>query len=1156
VRARLLLQGLEDRIAPATFTVTNADDVVDQNTGIAEAGSFRRAINDANAAAGADTIVFDSTFFASARTISLNFGQLNITDSVTITGTAPNLLTVSGTSSIGNGVFRVFNITGGTVSISGMTITGASVAGSNGAGIAMGGQNVSLNNVVITGNSTTGGSPGNGFSNGAGISVGTNGILSITNSTISGNNASAAGGGIYFGYNGSLTLVNSTISGNSADSQGSLATQGGGGIYFYGGVVAPGFTISNSTISGNTASNGGGIQFRALGGNVVIQNSTITNNTAVSTTTTAGLGGGGISKTSGAGTITLTSSVVAGNFAPNVGSATILPFRQDVSVAGSNTTNQNGRITATHSAIGADPGPLALSNTSANNLGFGLTTAQLGLGPLASNGGPVQTHALLASSMLINAGSNPASLPTDQRGGTFNRVTGPAADIGAFESTFTTPAATGTAADVTTAGGTTYTFTVTYVGTSILVSTLGNSDLTVTGPGGFTASPTFVSVDNNTNGSPRVATYSFTPPGGSWDVTKNGTYTVSLKSGEVTDTTPTPVPAGPVASFHVFVPLTAVVTNANDSGAGSLRQAILDSNNTSTLNNTIGFDPTFFATARTINLASELLITNPVIITGPGSGLLTLKPNTGVVSRIFDVNGTTATINASGVLNVTISNVTMTGGNQNGGVGGSTTSDGGAVFMADEALTFDTCVITGNTAGTGQGGAIAVGTSGFLRLLNTTVSGNTASVGGGVYFFNNGGLLVQNSTISGNTATGEGGGVYFYGVISGNGFIVRNSTISGNSAGSNGGGIFLRTSTGGANNANTTAATNTTIQNSTITNNTSGGATIGGGGIGQAVVFNNPTTAVPSNFRITSSIISGNVNNGPASDIAQATDPRANAPGLVVLLNSAVGSAAGFTAGTGSGSNLPFGTALNLGPLANNGGPTQTQALSAGSPAIDAGSNPANLTTDQRGGTFVRVSGTAADIGAYEFQGAAAPANVQSVGVNAGQANTVQRSSVTSLTVTFDKLVSFAGQASAAFQLARTGPTGTTGNVTLTVDLTGSTATQTIAKLTFSGSLTEGFTNAPSLVDGNYTLTVFSAQIQGGLNGGDNVSTLFRYYGDINGDRVVNGLDLAEFRAAFGTTTGQTGYSTYLDQNGDGAINGLDLAVYRTHFGTSLPSSP
>jgi len=163
----------------------------------------------------------------------------------------------------------------------------------------------------------------------------------------------------------------------------------------------------------------------------------------------------------------------------------------------------------------------------------------------------------------------------------------------------------------------------------------------------------------------------------------------------------------------------------------------------------------------------------------------------------------------------------------------------------------------------------------------------------------------------------------------------------------------------------------------------------------------------------------------------------------------------------------------------------------------------------------------------------------------------IQRSIVTSLTVSFTGVVNFTGQPAAAFQLARTGPNAPTGNVMLAVDLSGSTSVQTIAKLTFSGAFVEGLAN--SLVDGNYTLTVFGSQITGGLQGGDYVVNLFRLYGDVNGDRTVNGLDLPAFRGAFGTTSGQPGYLDYLDANGDGAVNGLDLPFFRTRFGTVLP---
>lgn len=73
-----------------------------------------------------------------------------------------------------------------------------------------------------------------------------------------------------------------------------------------------------------------------------------------------------------------------------------------------------------------------------------------------------------------------------------------------------------------------------------------------------------------------------------------------------------------------------------------------------------------------------------------------------------------------------------------------------------------------------------------------------------------------------------------------------------------------------------------------------------------------------------------------------------------------------------TGSEVPAGTKLGalgcplLAPLRDNGGPTLTHALASSSPAVDAGNNLAALTADQRGAPFVRVSGPAADIGAYE----------------------------------------------------------------------------------------------------------------------------------------------------------------------------------------------
>jgi hypothetical protein len=273
---------------------------------------------------------------------------------------------------------------------------------------------------------------------------------------------------------------------------------------------------------------------------------------------------------------------------------------------------------------------------------------------------------------------------------------------------------------------------------------------------------------------------------------------------------------------------------------------------------------------------------------------------------------------------------------------------------------------------------------------------------------------------------------------------------------------------------------------------------------------------------------------------------------VVDLTFSAVGSAAGFTLSAASGNNLPIGTDLKLGPLADNGGPTRTHALLPGSPAINAGSNPAGLTFDQRGFNYARVQGAAADIGAFEMQ----PPRVLTVAVNGGA---VQRSRVTDVTVTFDAPVTLPAAPAAAFRLSRTGPGGPTGDVTLAVDLSGSTAMRTVARLTFSGPLTE----SGSLIDGQYTLTIFGGQITGpgglsvdgdgdGTPGGDGVASLYRLYGDVTGDRFVNGADFALFRTAFGTNTGDPNYNAAFDVNGDGFVNGADFAAFRTNFGLSI----
>jgi probable HAF family extracellular repeat protein len=130
------------------------------------------------------------------------------------------------------------------------------------------------------------------------------------------------------------------------------------------------------------------------------------------------------------------------------------------------------------------------------------------------------------------------------------------------------------ASNVTTSGATTYQFTVTYAdNVAIQASTLGNNDIRVTGPNAFNQLATFVSVDTAGDGTPRTVTYQITPPGGSWDLADNGTYTLALEASQVTDTSGNAADAvASIGTFSVAVPpvvlsagvLTVTGGSAND----------------------------------------------------------------------------------------------------------------------------------------------------------------------------------------------------------------------------------------------------------------------------------------------------------------------------------------------------------------------------------------------------------------------------------------------------------------------------------------------------------------------------------------------------------------------------------------------------------------
>jgi len=346
---------------------------------------------------------------------------------------------------------------------------------------------------------------------------------------------------------------------------------------------------------------------------------------------------------------------------------------------------------------------------------------------------------------------------------------------------------------------------------------------------------------------------------------------------------------------------------------------------------------------------------------------------------------------------VTLINSTVSGNSTAGRI-----SPGGGIFTSDGAVIVTDSTVSGNsTAGIGSSGG-GIYADGNVTLTNSTVSGNyTAGYGargGGIVTRFFGAVTLTLSTVSGNSSTGRGGGIYAFGAVT-----LLGSTISGNATtGDNarGGGIFAYgdvTLTSSTISGNSTAFAagggilangDVSIAWSTIAGNTTTGSN--GGGL---YVLNSPFQSL---LTIRNSIVAGNtlvagtigpdfipdpegvliveysvIGDNNFTGLAEAQSPDANGN----LIGQSIDNG-------GSGIINPL-----LGPLANNGGPTMTHALSPGSPAIDMGDpnfdpddpdgNPMTddaMPYDQRGEPFVRVydgdgaGGPHIDIGAFERQ--------------------------------------------------------------------------------------------------------------------------------------------------------------------------------------------
>lgn len=379
----------------------------------------------------------------------------------------------------------------------------------------------------------------------------------------------------------------------------------------------------------------------------------------------------------------------------------------------------------------------------------------------------------------------------------------------------------------------------------------------------------------------------------------------------------------------VLTPIAATVTNATDSGPGSLRQAI---------NDAISGDTITFSlpTGSVINLTSgELLINKNLTISGPGAGDLRIQRSTATGTaqfRIFNI--------PPGNFNVSITGLTISNG---------ATDLGGTVRNnSNGTVNLSSLVISGSSASS-LGGGIYNNNAGTLNVFNSTISGNTASAGccGGGISTLGGTLNIRSSTIVNNSSP-SGGGIYGQSSV----ISIINSTFTGNSS-NNGGGLNVQLA-------------NVSITNATI----SGNAAPSGGGI---FIYSSPVG-------VRNTIIAGNSgSNGPdvvtAADSSQLTSQGFNL----------IGNNSGASISVQSTDQI--GTTASpidprIGTLVDNGGPTYTRAPLVGSPAIDKGGAAANITTDQRGlprpiddpALSNVTGGDGSDIGAFELQSSESPA--------------------------------------------------------------------------------------------------------------------------------------------------------------------------------------
>ena len=385
-------------------------------------------------------------------------------------------------------------------------------------------------------------------------------------------------------------------------------------------------------------------------------------------------------------------------------------------------------------------------------------------------------------------------------------------------------------------------------------------------------------------------------------------------------------------------------------------------------------------------LVERCVITDNSAVSGGGLGANTSFGSGGgnfsVIDSVVARNG--AANNGGGIYtalgSVTVINSRVNDNTANTDAGSTLSlAQGGGIWAAGNVSVRSGSQVNGNRA-LGGGGIYVQGSSGVLLQVQSgsQVSNNIAlGDNGGGLWAQSADVSVTSATVRNNLAFGDGGGLY----VSGGNVSLNAATVSGNRAGTNG--LLLNTTGDGGGVYLDATSLLLSVVNSTVSGNqavNAGGGLYTAGGLlvlNSTVVLNRTTAPGSSGgglygqanpIYLESTIVAGNTANTTPNDIDALTDAVTSGSQFNLIGNAAT--AGGLTdgvnnniVGVGGVGTRPIASIIDV-VLKNNGGPTETHRLAFGSAAVDAGSNPNALLTDQRGAN--RVIGPAPDIGATE----------------------------------------------------------------------------------------------------------------------------------------------------------------------------------------------